>query len=372
MKNSVRKRMPSLNRIIGKISMCDVIIKDGEKKFIGLYYDSTILDMPFVMCKGSWSFNYSLLKIAELIGIPCVENKLMTRTFFDVLHEGDSIPTSHMNAVASIYAKLEKFKNQEEESEFRNELIDDVLFQIKNIEKQIYEKVEKSLKKAEIEARELEEDIVVVLEKELRTLIKTYGLDYKIVHHAAAKTDEIYIESYFEKYDLDFWQMVFISEEEQKIYIATRTIFKCFEFSELNIALTFLNKLIAACNIELKETVQMYCEELDINPRLFDIAINSMKTMLEINYKQNGIEYGYTYDKAIYALYLRRKNATSMYEVLITYKEFSRNPDFFKEFIKSPKTTKKWNFYSKRIRYDEKCFDEKFQKNQKEIQPISQ
>ena len=366
-KNNVRIRMPSLNRIIGKISRCDVIIKDGEKQFIGLCYDPSCLRVPFVMCKGSWSFNYSLLKIAELIGIPCVENKLMTRTFFDTLYEGKPIPTSHFHAVSEIYAKLEKFKNREEESDFMNELIDDVLFQIKNIEKEVYEKVDKSFKKLEIEAKAPEGDIVEIFEKNFRMLTKSYDLDYKIVHYAATKTDEIYIESYFEKYDLDFWQMVFISEEEQKIYIATRTLFKCFDFSEFNIAVTFLKELISACNNELKETVQMYCEELDINPRLFDIAVNSMKTMLEVNYNQNGIEYGFTYDKAIFALYLKKKKDKKMYEVLITYKEFSRNPDLFKKFITSPKTTKQWNFYSKRVRYDEKCFDEKFQK---ENQPM--
>ena len=82
--------------------------------------------------------------------------------------------------------------------------------------------------------------------------------------------------------------MVFISEEEKKIYIATRTLFKCFEFSELNIALTFLKELITACNKELKENVQMYCEELDINPRLFDIAINSKMKRYE---QQQFIQY---------------------------------------------------------------------------------
>ena len=87
-----------------------------------------------------------------------------------------------------------------------------------------------------------------------------------------------------------------------------------------------------------------------------DITKNSIKTMLEMNYNYSGIEYGINDSmKTQVMVYLQDINDNAkMFEVCITYNEFSRNPDAFKKFIEEPKVQKKWNFWSRRKKYNQK------------------
>ena len=109
-----------------------------------------------------------------------------------------------------------------------------------------------------------------------------------------------------------------------------------------------------------------------------------------MNYNQNAYEYGFDFDKTCAIIYLKKRTEplvkdentsiyvkillnpeayTSsrkikyprMYEVLITYNEFLRHPDVFKDFIKSPKKFTKWNFWCKELKYNQEKFDKKFQ-----------
>ena len=82
--------------------------------------------------------------------------------------------------------------------------------------------------------------------------------------------------------------------------------------------------------------------------------------MVEVNYSQNGYEYGFDFDKTVFILYLK-KNEKRMFEILITYNEFLRAPDIFKDFIKAPKKLNNWNFWCKELKYRQKKFDKKFQ-----------
>ena len=111
--------------------------------------------------------------------------------------------------------------------------------------------------------------------------------------------------------------------------------------------------------------------------------------MVEMNYNQNGYEYGFDFDKTCAIIYLKKKEISEdikaaimalgfqpktkgeaskkarkgprMYEVLITYNEFLRHPDVFKDFIKEPKTFTKWNFWCKELKYNQEKFVKKFQ-----------
>lgn len=120
-----------------------------------------------------------------------------------------------------------------------------------------------------------------------------------------------------------------------------------------------------------------------------NIAQNSITTMVEMNYNQNGYEYGFDFDKTCAMIYLKKKEISvedkatilalalqpitkgntlvkarkgpSMFEVLITYNEFLRHPDVFKDFIKGPKKLTKWNFWCKEMKYKQEKFEKKFQ-----------
>ena len=385
------KMWRSLNHVIGVISKCDVILKCEEELFIGLYYDTDVADSPVVVCKGAWDFSYYLTKVAEMNGIPCVYNQPLTRALYEEVKEGDVIPSKFIKSIAVVYSNLEKFKDKKEETEFYEQLHNDALAKIYNLEKTVYRQVERKYFKEQKVCESLYEgDVVKYFSEELRTIAEDNELNYRTFHNAAYKTDEFYLETYFEKYDLDFWQLVFVSEQDKKIYVGSKTFFRLFDFTEADVALGFVKALVEAWKGVLWNDAQKFIEEFEINPRLFDIAQNSIKTMVEMNYNQNAYEYGFDFDKTCAIIYLKKRTEplvkdentsiyvkillnpeayTSsrkikyprMYEVLITYNEFLRHPDVFKDFIKSPKKFTKWNFWCKELKYNQEKFDKKFQ-----------
>ena len=117
--------------------------------------------------------------------------------------------------------------------------------------------------------------------------------------------------------------------------------------------------LTQTSNEKLRKNIKDYYDEFEINPRLYDIAKNSIKTILEINYNSTGIEYALDDSMKTQAtVYLRDiENKAKMYEVCITYNEFLRNPIAFKDFIEEAKILKKWNFLSHRKKYNQKYFE---------------
>lgn len=385
------KMWQSLNHVIGVISQCDVILRCKDELFIGLYYDTDVADSPVVVCKCRWDFNYYLTKVAEINGIPCVDNQPLTRALYEEVKEGDIIPSKYIRSVAVVYSNLEKFKNIKEESSFYEQLNNDALAKIYNLEKIVYRQVERRYFKNKKVCESLYEgDVVRYFTEELRILAEDNELNFRTFHNAAYKTDEFYLETYFEKYDLDFWQLVFVSEKDKKIYVGSKTFFHLFDFREADVALGFVKALVEAWKGLLWRDAQKFIEEFEINPRLFDIAQNSITTMVEMNYNQNGYEYGFDFDKTCAMIYLKKKeisvedkasilalavqpitkgnalvkarNGPRMFEVLITYNEFLRHPDVFKDFIKDPKKLTKWNFWCKEMKYKQEKFEKKFQK----------
>lgn len=385
------KMWQSLNHVIGVISQCDVILKCQNELFVGLCYDTDVVDCPVVVCKGNWEFNYYLTKVSEMNGIPCVDNQLLARTLYYELKEGEIITSKYVNAVALVYSKLDKFKNIKEKSEFYEQLNNDALAKIYNLEKIVYRQVERRYFKNKKVCESLYEgEVNKYFSEELRILAEDNELNFRTFHNAAYKTDEFYLETYFEKYDLDFWQLVFVSEKDKKIYVGSKTFFRLFDFSEADVALGFVKALVEAWKGVLWRDAQKFIEEFEINPRLFDIAQNSITTMVEMNYNQNGYEYGFDFDKTCAMIYLKKKEISvedkatilalavqpitkgnapvkarkgpRMFKVLITYNEFLRHPDVFKDFIKEPKKLTKWNFWCKEMKYKQEKFEKKFQK----------
>ena len=365
----------SLNHVIGVISKCDVILKCENKYFVGLYYKDGVVDAPCVVCKGDWNFNnYYVDKLAKMNGVPCIENRPLARELYTNLKEGDILPEVYFSAVAQVYNNLEKYKNKKEESEFDEQLKNDAFAQIYRLEKDVYRSVErKSLKNKKACNPSFEGDVAKYFAEELRILAKENELNYRTLYSAEFKTDEFYLETYFEDYDLDFWQLVFVSDKDKKIYIGSKTFYRLFDFSEAEIALEFVKVLVDAWVGTLLIEAKKYMDEFEINPRLYDIAENSITTMVESNYNQNGYEYGFDFDKTVFVLYLKKKEITQniqneknqkskrMFTIVITYKEFLRAPNIFKDLIKAPKKFSKWNFWCKELKYRQEKFDKKFQ-----------
>ena len=389
--NTINKLMHFLDFETDGILQCDVILKCKDELFIGLYYQREKYTVPIVQFKGKCNFNFYLSKLAEMNGIPCVENQLLARQLYKEVDEGDYIPEHCYSSVSKIYQNLEKYKNKRnEESKFYQQLKTDALRQIDSLVKQTYQRVKRRYFRNKNVCNHLYEgDVVKYFADELKVLADNNELNYSITHNTAYKTDEFYLEAYYDKYDLDFWQIVFFSEVDKKIYVGTKTIYKLFDYSEAESALGFVKALVEAWKGVLWNDAQKFIEEFEINPRLFDIAQNSIRTMVEMNYNQNGYEYGFYFDKTCAIIYLKKREisedikasiialgfqpktkgevskkarkGTRMYEVLITYNEFLRHPDVFKDFIKEPKKFTKWNFWCKDLKYNQEKFEKKFQ-----------
>ena len=65
-----------------------------------------------------------------------------------------------------------------------------------------------------------------------------------------------------------------------------------------------------------------------------------------MNFNSEGIEFGFhDTNKIFFLAYLRdRKTPSMMYKVCISYNEFIRNPEAFKQLIEEPRVLRKWNF----------------------------
>ena len=365
-------KLKSMNHVPSVIIRCDVMIRNGQEQFVGLYYVRVRFDRPIVLFKCDWGLNYYLSKALELMSVPCVEQKLLARALFNNTKEGDFIDTIYFSEVASIYRNLPAFSDEKED--FDEELNNDVLHQLYQLEKDICKRAEKKfwkkriknqiVKHIKIQINAVSDDNVrEELQKSISELAARYEMDYRIIHNASQSTDEYYLESEVEEHNFDLWIMVMLSTKDQKIYVGNRTIFQSFEMKNVDLACEYIKTLAETTCTELVQKTNQYCDEFKINPRLYDIAENTLKTMLKINYNWNGIEYGfYGSNKTAFMTYLRDQDDPSrMYEICITYNELLRNPDAFKQLIENPKIVRKWNFWSRRKKYREELFDEKFQ-----------
>ena len=245
-------KLKSMNHVLSVIIRCDVIIKNGQEQFVGLYYDRVRFDRPIVLFKCDWGLNYYLSKALELMSVPCVEQKLLARALFNNTKEGDFIDTIYFSEVASIYRNLPAFSDEKED--FDEELNNDVLLQLYQLEKDICKRAEKKfwkkriknqiVKHIKIQINAVSDDNVrEELQKSISELAARYEMDYRIIHNASQSTDEYYLESEVEEHNFDLWIMVMLSTKDQKIYVGNRTIFQSFEMKNVDLACEYIKTL---------------------------------------------------------------------------------------------------------------------------------
>ena len=166
-------KLKSMNHVLSVINKCDVIIKNGQDQFVGLYYDRVRFDRPIVLFKCDWGLNYYLSKALELMPVSCVEHKPLARALFNNTKEGDFIDTIYFSEVASIYRNLPAFSDEKED--FDEELNNDVLHQLYQLEKDICKRAEKKFWKQKIKNQTEEKSVDTVremLQKKVSELAK--------------------------------------------------------------------------------------------------------------------------------------------------------------------------------------------------------
>jgi len=360
--------------IFKKINKSDIILKNGSEQFVSLKYDSTNWSAPAVVCKRNFDFNYCLTKIAEKIGIPCVENKLLTKALFDETHEWYCISDKYYMSVSKIYQTLKcrGLWKPINDDNFFDRLRKNSNYQICYTEIRLLKRaIRKYLKSFNDCVNTDTDDVIEKFKQELYDLSKNNNLIYRISSQPDLGTEEINLDFFLEEYNITFWQIIFISQKERKIYIGTRAFIKAFEFSESKKALGLIKTITGTICKEIKRDAILYQKEFDINVKIYDIVQNSLPVMLEENYMKTGIEYGFLSDTTAITFYLSHKSSDTthpqrMHEIVITYKEFMRDPTAFKNFIAAPHKKYKWNFWCHERVYKKERLDEKFKQEEKE------
>ena len=79
------------------------------------------------------------------MSVECIEHKKLAKALFENTEEGDYIDVTYMNAVATVYSKLDKFKNAKED--FDEELSNDIMTQLYQLESDICQRAVKNFLK---------------------------------------------------------------------------------------------------------------------------------------------------------------------------------------------------------------------------------
>ena len=346
-----------MNHCLTQLRNCDVILKNGSDEFLGLCYNPEFCDAPVILLKGNWNFDYCLTKLAERMGILCVEKKILVRLLYLNFEEKEPIPEKYWEEIARIYSRLEKFSKSTDEAGDPSKLNKDVVSQICSLEEEISRKAINKCEEKNICNGIHRGNVVEYFSMELQELVEQYELQINTLYNPAFKTYEFYLSSNKEKFNIDIWQLIIISKAEQKILIGTRTLFKQYDYMDSESALAFIKDLVIAYNIELKRNTETFSEEIEISPRFRDIIQSSITAMLELNYNENNFEYGYDFDNLYYVeIYLRKSHKDKMYEIHFTYKEFIRYSDIVRAFLRKPTKMYKKNFWCKERKYNKKYF----------------
>lgn len=170
-------KLESMKHVMPLIKKCDVILRNGEKQFVGLYFNKSEYVPPIVLFKCDWVFNYYLAKALELMPIPCVEQKTLAKALFENTAEGDCIDHPYIKSMASVYSKLDWFKYKNES--FDEALNNDVVRLLYQLEEDICKDAEKKFlrKKLKKENRQISvDDARELLGKNLSALSEEYGM----------------------------------------------------------------------------------------------------------------------------------------------------------------------------------------------------
>ena len=232
LKQSYENDLKPINDILNEINKSEFIIKSGYEMLIGFQY-ADILE-PFVTFKNSTSENFYLVRIAEKMCIPCLENKLLTRQIYSNVKEQEYIMDKYSDAFFNIYERLENNIKQNDSDDFTTKLNTEVDINFYRAEKDIFQKMIRKCSK-KVQKTEDFEDIINTFQKEIFQLSEKYGFLYQKKYYEELKLYEFYLETYIEEYKLYRWHFLFINENEQKIYITGNSFFTAFDFSDANI-----------------------------------------------------------------------------------------------------------------------------------------
>jgi len=105
-KSRIRQRQLEIacRRMIHDVAKADVVITNPTHYAVAIRYDAKEMEAPVVLAKGQRLLAMKIREVAELNGIPIVENPPVARLLYKTVEVGQPIPEELYQAVAEILA----------------------------------------------------------------------------------------------------------------------------------------------------------------------------------------------------------------------------------------------------------------------------
>ena len=98
---------------------CDFVVTNPTHVACGLKYDSTQMESPKLLAKGTELFAKKIIEIAKEHSIPVIENPPVARAIFRMVEINSSIPPELYKAVAEILIFVYSLRNPQKGSNIK-------------------------------------------------------------------------------------------------------------------------------------------------------------------------------------------------------------------------------------------------------------
>ncbi len=111
-KNKMRQEMMKvvMARMLEQVPRADVVVTNPTHVAVALRYNALEAPAPVVLAKGLDHMAEKIKEVAREHGVPIRENAPLARALYKSVEVGETIPEEFFKAVASLLAKLQKFK----------------------------------------------------------------------------------------------------------------------------------------------------------------------------------------------------------------------------------------------------------------------
>ncbi|MDH4206152.1 MAG: EscU/YscU/HrcU family type III secretion system export apparatus switch protein, partial [Desulfobacteraceae bacterium] len=98
-------------RMMQNVPEADVVITNPTHLAVALKYDSSVMNAPKVIAKGSRKIAEKIKDVASEHGIPILENKELARNLYSLVEVGQEIPPALYQTVAELLAYIYRLKS---------------------------------------------------------------------------------------------------------------------------------------------------------------------------------------------------------------------------------------------------------------------
>jgi len=99
-------------RMLKNVPKADVVITNPTHIAVALQYNPLLAPAPIVLAMGADNMAQKIKEVAREHGVPIRENKPLARALYKEADVGEMIPEALFQAVATMLAQLDKFKNR--------------------------------------------------------------------------------------------------------------------------------------------------------------------------------------------------------------------------------------------------------------------